>query len=358
MDILDIIWRSLTQNSWALALPVFVLGLVYWIITHPDKAQKLADNVLRLLAWVYKHVLNLWRRLKRKIKALKDQKSLNTVMSEVSRQAHSRISKVIIHYVEPSDFPHEVSAMQRNGVVSVTVKDSGDDNLNLLRATLAFLKVALVPNLRDLTIDLTRAMDLVIFMRVLRKQNKQRLCVIFWSSFLPEELKSPEVHDYLQRFTTMEEKGFFSGITLSELQKIDDHPYRQATIVGELDELKMEVTRLFNFIDAIVNRAYGEPTPLEFHGKYVKVAVLLVGRPTTRLYGAKPYISRLIELIQKGVKSVYVVAVGEENTTLTKEISKHNIKDTVMITHLKVFRPAAFNFRPTIVSLLAKTAIA
>lgn len=357
MGIPEIIWSALAQNSVQLALLVFTFSVAYWVVTHPEGAERWGRNILKLQALVRNRLRMLMVFLKTRIKARKDTKTINTVMGEVGKQIHSKISKARVHYVASSNVSGRVSVTQQNGVTDIFVEDSGDDNTNLLTATLAFLRVALVPNLHFLVVDLTKAMDLAIFMRMLKRLNKQGLCEVFWSSFLPETLKSLEVHDYLQKFVSMEEKGVFTGITLTELKNIDGYSYRQATLASELVKLKNEVTQLISFVEAITNKTHEELAPLEFQGTYVKVAVLLIGRTTTKLYGDQPYVNRLVKLVQKGVQRIYVMAVGEDNTKLVKDISKHDIDGAVMVTDLQVFRPAAFNFRPAIVSLFAYVTI-
>lgn len=219
-------------------------------------------------------------------------------------------------------------------------------------ATSAYLKTAIIANLRPLVENIAAAIDLIVIMRVLKKRNKKGLCGTFWGKNFAQETSNPDVNTYVNTFLSEEKKGIFAGITLSEMEYANDIPFYQASAAGETEMLKAEVVDFVAFTASVSNRASGERTRLEFNRQYIKVGVLLVGGVLTRLYGVRPYLTRLTTSIQHGVERVYVVAVGDDNVKLTKEIVNHNIEGAAMVKNLKVFHPEMFDFRPTIMSLL------
>ena len=65
----------------------------------------------------------------------------------------------------------------------------------------------------------------------------------------------------------------------------------------------------------------GEDVPLTFNEKYIKIAIILVAKPETEIWGIGPFMKRIKENIKNGVNVIYIFARGK-NIELAKEITK------------------------------------
>jgi len=208
----------------------------------------------------------------------------------------------------------------KNGKVVVMLKYHKNQDENLARATLFYIKEAVIPEARShIYFKLGEAIDLMMTKKALYSFAESRSSFNYFLNEIlrPKTKTDPEIKEFCSVIDRLEERGLFTRVLLRELKELG---YKRAGIT-ETGETVYETSEFTKFLKEIAQKEQGQDVPLTFNKTYIKIAIILVARPETESLGAERFIKRIQEKIKQRVNVIYIFARGR-NIKLAKEIFK------------------------------------
>ena len=289
-----------------------VLGiLLMWFFTNEPMGQKSFSYIARAFSF--------WKKGELVAVGYHIEGTLNAFKEKMDDQVKNLIvGKLRIIWVQPSEVGEFLD--RKSETVIIRMKDHGHQAMNLAHATLSYISTGTLPQSRlYISNEVSRSLDFTLTKKVLVEQGENEALNYFATSILAHELEQSKVRSLMISMEQMDEKGYFTRLFLRELQLLGSKLFPTVDIIA-VDETE----QFLRFVHEIAIREPEEKTPLIFHGKRVKVGIVLIAHPQT-LYLAqdptKPYVYRVMMHFHDGAESVYLCAWGNRNITLTKMIA-------------------------------------
>lgn len=277
---------------------VGTLGIVVaLIILHPEKIQIWAS-------WLYKGARLLTRKAEYGYIALDVAGHINThIAKDILPQLTGLVATAVtIRWHNSADtIVHEAE-----GTVFVRMHPHEERYANILHATLAATPRLIAPALRSqINANDSKAIDLHFCRRLAERLSHSALVVYRLNVLDPIIRTEPRLQAILEDFQSIELRGLFVPVFIQELVKLGI-----AYPVDHLPGLDAEVRQFYNYLKDIAEKPRGTDVNLAFHGRYIRIHVLLVAKPETRAVGIDPYRMRMGRELARGAETVYVIASG------------------------------------------------
>ena len=299
-------------GPWALLL--LVIGFV---VTNPEKTERLAGWLVSLFSWAGKGLRH------RGIKA--------TIQGQINTFARSMDTEVegCMPYNMRLDFVTEVDRAElepTEQTVIVRIRDRLHDDRNIVHAMLAFCTVGVIPQARCfLQAAMNSAIDLTITRKLLNTQKHYSALHYLYNEVVPACLQGkPELDRFCRMFDTLDEDGLFTRVVLTEVR---DFGARIETRYPE-ESHGVEAAQFVDYVHHVATREAHEDSPSVGHlGRYIRTAFVFIGSGAKMAAaGETPYMNHLRRLRDMGYEKAYVVARGGSQrveTTASMEMAQY-----------------------------------
>jgi hypothetical protein len=101
-------------------------------------------------------------------------------------------------------------------------------------------------------------------------------------------------------------------------------------------DLLDETRKFLDFLDRIATKEPDKDVELDFRGKYIRMAIILVARlEVISEYGLQPYVQRIKRKGEENVDNIYITAVGPYNVAAVERITKIVTEDASLRTRFE-----------------------
>ncbi len=282
-------------------LVAVALGVLFWAVSYPDKAEKVAGWIVALVSKIYK-------KADRTAVALKVQGDINGARETLLRSAPDGLieRKIKIKWTKAE----EAETLLKDGEVLVCMEKANHHEQNVANALMAFLPKTMLPMARRyLDPGRMRAADLIVAKGLLDQNGSKvgALSVFIHDHLDPARSKGKDLSEKIDELDQVDLQGNLARVLLPEYLRLgeDLHP-------GEPDaEVLREAEEFARWVHQISARAPGEEIgSLKFKGRYLRVAVIFVGiKAKLADEGIKPYRRRAKQHIYRDqFDAVYLMA--------------------------------------------------
>lgn len=200
-------------------------------------------------------------------------------------------------------------AFIKKGQVVVRLRQSTDQDKNVLASAIMYVKAGMLPRARHYLDGRLRAgCEVRLLTSMLASSGHGGAFSRFLDTELPRLRASlPGIESDIQMLEEVDSAGLFTRVFLAEVRQAGDRLLGTLPTPATQDELR----KWAEFLRTIATKGRDEVAPLAFNGARVKAAVVLVARKETiDTYGVRPYVDRVHRMLKQGYESVYVVAWG------------------------------------------------
>lgn len=86
-------------------------------------------------------------------------------------------------------------------------------------------------------------------------------------------------------------------------------------------DIGVDFRNIIHLFHRILRKRRGEEVDLEYIGKYMTTAVVLIGKPeVVSKWGSEPYINYIKQASKKGVDTFYILAQGIVNSFVARDV--------------------------------------
>lgn len=314
-----------------------VVGLVLvYLLFMPEKAEKVAG-------WVSGIVAKVFRKVDRTAVAFKVQGAINSMRSELLKNAPDLIEKKLrIRWADVD----EAEARLRDGECLVVMRRSENHEENMAHAVMAYLPKALLSRARPyLDKDRMRAADLVVAKALLsHDESPIGALPIFYEKHLdPARAESADLKTKIGELDELDLNGWLSRVLLAEYQVLGDalHP-------GEPDGFCVKDSEEFaRWLHRLASRDPGdESSSLSYKGRYFRIAVIFVAQKDRfEREGLAPYRKRAKRcLYQEKFDAVYLMA-RDDNIAAVETLAEDLERDALVARTARYVYPLRQDFK-------------
>lgn len=316
-------------SKWIVYLkPLISLGWIMFFILLIGIIFKL-ETILHILSIIQSKFLWLGTGVKRK----QIETTIKSNILKVAKQASKEMDDVLpydlkIKWVQKSD---RESFFDGNSVV-VCMDNNRNKLHNIVYAVNDYVNSALLAKEKS-CIDkgLYRSSCLVMTRKLLMETYEDGITFFFDNILNQEIIDEKQLKESIEKLITLDENGLFVQVMLRELKD------RSSMVFGKVDitHFVEETNQFINFLNLLAIRSSGDDrTKLDFVGRYYKVGIVLVAKPTTyNLGGETTYVDRFIQKAMEGKDSIYLCARNEKI-----QIAKNVVKEIEKIKYVKSYR--------------------
>lgn len=304
-------WKILNVIQ-AIGWPGIIVGVaIYIFVLNPEKGD-------RFISFLAKWFSKFSEVAEKTATARGIQSKINSFIKSIN----SEVENLLPHGLKIKWIPENIDKQSfiKNGKVVVMLKYHKNQDENLSRATLLYMKEAVIPEARPhIHSKLSESIDLMMTKKALYSFAEARSS---FNYFLREILRpttegDAEIKEFCTVIDKLEECGLFTRVLLRELKELG---YKRAGLT-ETGDTVFKTGKFTKFLNEIAQKEQGQDVPLTFNKTYIKVAIILVAKPETEIWGIDPFTKRIKEKIKERVNVIYIFARGG-NIRLAKEISR------------------------------------
>lgn len=297
---------------------VFVVILLYIVIQfilNPEKAEKWGAILSKAFSAVSTKM--------EKIHISKDiQYRFNTFRKEINRECNDLVPyKTEIKFVKPANIRKD-RVEHKDDKVIIVMKDRKNQDENFVRAAILSTDKILIPNSRKyIDNHLMKSIDLQFIRNLILATNKSKLNFFIEKWLAPELKNDVELENKVRILDKLTELGVFTRILLQELKDYG------LVFYPRLPDSKYfkEPNEFFETLQELANKQHQIDIKPDYIGKYIKVSMVMVGRPGTVFKSEgidiDPYIKWIFTCEEFGYKTIYLLAL-KMNITAVKKIEK------------------------------------
>jgi small subunit ribosomal protein S1 len=284
---------------------------VYLFVLYPEKGDLVVSKINKIFA-------KFIQKAEKSAVAKEIQGKINGFIKKINHEVENLLPyELKIQWISEKI---DKQSFIRNGKVVVMLRYHKNLDENLSRATLLYMKEAVIPEARPhISFKLSESIDLMMTKKALFSFAEARSSFNYFyrEILLPKVNKDPEIKEFCSVIEKLEERGLFTRVLLRELK---DLGYRRAGIT-ETGDTVFETAQFTKFLNEIAQKEQGKDVPLTFNGRFIKLAIILVARPETEMLGVTPFIKRIREKIEKRINVIYIFARGRY-IALAKMVTK------------------------------------
>jgi small subunit ribosomal protein S1 len=290
---------------------VFIWIIVYLFVLNPEKGERFISFIAKIFS-----------KISRTAEKVTTAKGIEGKINSFIKKINSEVENLLPYRLKIKWISENIdkASFINNGKVVVMLKYHLNQDENLSRATLLYMKEAVIPEARPhISSDLSESIDLMMTKKALYSLAEARSSFGYFVREIlgPVTEKNQRIKEFCNVIENLEERGLFTRVLLRELKELG---YRRAGLT-ETGDTVFETEKFTMFLNKIAQKERGEDVPLTFNERYIKIAIILVAKPETEIWGSEPFIKRIKEHIKKGVGVIYIFARGK-NIELAKEITK------------------------------------
>ncbi len=228
------------------------------------------------------------------------------------------LPKVIdVSWVEgASGTTHDV----KEGEFVIRLDPSKNQAENICRMATALVKRTTLSGIRHSVEEpLETAIDLNLVREMLKTtSNSQALDWFVANEYQPVVSTDDATTHRNEQIVTIDERGLFTRLLLVELESFSKE------MVGRPPKPYMaeEIEGLVEFLYQLCSRKREQEIPLEYHGKFIRIGVIIVAKTATLLKDIKPYLKTMQIHLEKRPISIYVLAIEKELAEFKNQIDK------------------------------------
>ena len=286
-----------------------------YICIYPEKVEKFSSMFSKLFASV--SIKMEKSHITRDI-----QFKLNSFRKQINKECEGLIPyKTEIKFVNPNSIRSEIIKHKDNKLI-IVMKNRKNQDENFIKAALVSTKHTLIPNARRyIDKELMHSVDLQ-FVKNLILSNKKILMNYFIDKCLSLELrKSKDLECNLRILQKLSEKGIFTRIFLQELKDYGMNFYPELVNEKHFKEPK----KFLLVLKELANKEHQVDINPNYKGDYIKVSIVLIGRPEVIFKSGGvdigPYINWIFKCEEKSIKTIYLLAWGK-NVFATERICR------------------------------------
>ncbi|MCC7131790.1 MAG: hypothetical protein IT352_04050 [Gemmatimonadales bacterium] len=291
------------------SIAVVLSGLIGWIVINPTLAFRASELFWRVVSFFF-HAADR-RHAAAAVQGKASQFINNHVFSRLSDLPSVRLE---VQWIETASEARQIA----DGDIIVRMRRDRDQTRNILGAVRVTLPQILYPGARPyLDPVLTNAMDLEL-LRILADVLGDHASRVFHADILTPEVQGDAILiDLLGRLESINESGLFQAVLLQEFVRLGTRAQRDQP----RSDLRGEAHKFVDFVYHLATRAPGDEThPLEFAGKYFRVAFILLSKSVTAARGPGPYQRALDVNLARGLESIYLLGLTPHQAALCSEI--------------------------------------
>jgi hypothetical protein len=332
----------------SLGLPLVAVLVIAYVLLFPDKAKQLAG-------WFWTLIARIWRRVDKRAVANRVEGDINWGRKRLLRHAPDNLieSKLRIRWTDAE----EAKAAVENGEIIVFMRRSECHEDNVAHALMAYLPRAIVPRARRyIDEQRMRASDLTVAKSLVTQEGLSRgLAEAFFERYFdPAKQESPELKQKLEELDQIDLHGWLVRVLLVEFLNLGEMLYPGEPNADCLKEAESFARWLY---ELAMREPGTEEVPLEFDGRFFRVAVILVAlRGKLEASGPDPYIRRAKRFLEMGTyDSVYLFG-RDDNMSAVSTIAK-SLQDLHPVGTINTYRYALRRDFPARTALRRRRAI-
>ena len=297
------------------------------------KLQQFKAKVLVPLAKRYRH----GRRVKAAIKADIESTTNIAILSFGDELPRGWINKMKIDWVENEsrdDFFND-------GDMVLRLRPLDDQDGNLVRASHAFLQKAFFPRAKNVVPKEHREAAVLFTGRKLMAHRNEHLENLYEDIVLEPAIRSNDrILPIMDRYSTLDSKGFFMGAFLREVQAVAIGARFNSTVRGRMRE---EASALLDHMEDFISRL-PKRIPADLwsrRGPITNYAFLLVARPeNVATQNVDIFVTHARDAVSNDVDRLYVFGAEENRSfaarvvdAIGKQVPEFQIAEKFSLTH-------------------------
>ncbi len=277
----------------------FLLVIVFWLVSHPDTAQKWGEIFYAIGSKIYRR----WDR-----RAV--QHGLQFRIDRFAQELATQTGRPKPHpvKVEWTDASEEQRHFFDENRLVLRMHEHVRQDRNLVTGSLLIVSETMAKRAkRFLSITQARASDLYAVDKVLSQSPNAR--ELFHEEVMgPETDKSPNLRKLIQAFGRMDGANMFFPVFIREL----NHLGAKFGVAPNDERLITDVSRLVEFLVEFAERAVGDEGDLLLVGRELKCGIMIVARRKKVATGeVGPYLHHADEAAKRGVETLYLVGSAD-----------------------------------------------
>ena len=298
---LTALFELVTEVAPWLAPWAALIAVIAYVAICPEKAEKITGWFLSLFNFG--------------IKKLRQRSIRSSIQGNINDFARSinRKFKGVMPYNLQLRFVQSVDRAELspdNRMVIVRIRDTLQDDRNLVNAMMSFCSIGVVPQARRFLSEPMNAAINITMTRKLLNDLKHYSAL----QYLHDEVVGDDGgefdprEEFCRMFDALDENGLFTRVVLEEMRDFGARIASQYPQPGH----ELEAEQLVQYVHEVVTRPPGQDLPKIGHrGSYMAIAFVLVGSPDTMAAGGEtPYLNHIEILRSYGYQKAYLAARG------------------------------------------------
>ncbi len=308
-----------------------LLPVIFYLLKNPEIIDKWSNIFYRFAFWMGEI------REKRIVSS-----DLDYRITCIAKKINNEASGIIPYGIRIKwKDPIETIPYLQGGNVIIVLRKSDNLDENIVKACCAYVPHALLPKARNIIDDkILRSLDTFMTKNILAYGQYSSSYHYFVTNVLQPALEEDVgCQQMLDDIDKMNEIGMLTRILLEEYRKLGDMLY------GTMEEMayKNETKEFFEFLRRFAKRKPGDYSKLNFLGKKIKIAIILIAKKRTlRDYGIENHLKCMDMNRKNGVMRAFVFSYSqiEEESILNQEGYVIDVKRKATFSALNQFEEA------------------
>lgn len=300
-------WLTLiiTSIPWAI-----IVGLLLYLIKNPEKVEKWYSIIARSLSFIS-------LKLEKQGVAGDIQSDINSFANNINSQAKAPVLPYGVKVRWISSTTRQ--AFVKEGKVIIKMHYHENQAKNFLYTIMEWINKGLIPESRHI-LDKTvlRAIDFTCISKLLTEKKRYDVKQLFLDEIYESEVtKGSLLERYCSVFNKLDKTGLFVGVALPEFSSLG----KRTSSVMPNERIKLETIGFTQMLEKLSLKLHGEDVSPDYNGEHIKCSIVLIARQDTYLMrGLSPYLNWINKCYTKGIRSIYVCAIGDANISIVRKI--------------------------------------
>jgi len=295
---------------WEIAKISIPALIIIWLIFSPDKAERIASWLARIVIWSSESI---------KSYAIRTdiQSRINMRVEKIAKEAPGLFGHPLkIEWISSDEEHGEI----KDGEVIVRLRKKLRNDRNLVVALQHYIRIGLLPGARQyLDPPVSQSVDLVMMHRILGSDEQTSTAQFFFQEiFGPLTEEDKDVKELSQKLWHISRQGTLTRVVLREFRLL---PRKLLERLPD-DRIRSETREFVEMIADIEMARKGFIGQLDYLGRAIRSSIQLVAkRETLALYGLRAHKRRLVELVRGGAETIYIIATEKANADLALHVA-------------------------------------